>query len=95
MAYSHRSAQLNLGIMVVSDDPAAMDGAIAKAREFYKDVEPYRVGFYTNLNEDTDARTHSNYGANYDRLVAAKNRYDPGNLFRLNANIKPETSTNG
>lgn len=89
MAYSHRSAALNLGIMVVSENPAAMADNIARARAFYKDAAPYMHGFYTNLNEDTDSKTWSNYGENYPRLVAAKDKYDPGNLFRLNANIKP------
>lgn len=89
MAYSHRGAALNFGIMVISDDPASMDAGIAKARAFYKDIEPYTTGFYTNLNDDTEKKTWGNYGANYPRLVAAKDKYDPGNLFRLNANIKP------
>jgi FAD/FMN-containing dehydrogenase len=89
MAYSHRDARLNLGIMFSSDDPAAMDSAITKARAFYKDAEQYMIGFYTNLNDETTTRTHRNYGDNYARLVAAKNRYDPTNLFRLNANIEP------
>jgi hypothetical protein len=28
-------------------------------------------------------------GANYRRLVAFNNKYDPTNLFRMNQNIKP------
>jgi FAD/FMN-containing dehydrogenase len=88
-AYLHRHAALNLGIMIVSEDPSIMDVQIAKAREFYKDAAPFMVGFYTNLNEDTEKKTWGNYGENYPRLVAAKDKYDPGNLFHLNANIKP------
>jgi FAD/FMN-containing dehydrogenase len=30
------------------------------------------------------------YGANYERLTALKEKYDPDNFFRLNPNIKPE-----
>jgi hypothetical protein len=47
------------------------------------------AGFYTNLNEDSERRTWGNYGANYRRLAEIKYRYDPGNLFRLNANVRP------
>lgn len=38
-----------------------------------------------------DAREirHRNYQGNFPRLLAIKNKSDPGNLFRLNANINP------
>ena len=29
------------------------------------------------------------FGPKHERLVALKNKYDPGNLFRMNSNIKP------
>ncbi|PYQ92746.1 MAG: hypothetical protein DMG02_00135 [Acidobacteria bacterium] len=31
-----------------------------------------------------------NYGANFGRFVALKAKYDPNNLFRLNANVPPK-----
>jgi hypothetical protein len=37
----------------------------------------------------SSSATGSAYGANYERLVALKNTYDPTNFFRLNPNIRP------
>jgi hypothetical protein len=62
---------------------------IAEVRTHWKRLQPYTHGFYVNLNDEDESRTHSNYGVNYPRLVKVKNRYDPSNLLRLNANIKP------
>jgi FAD/FMN-containing dehydrogenase len=45
---------------------------------------------YVNfLTQDEPERLGAAYGPNFDRLVQAKTRYDPQNLFRHNQNIKP------
>ena len=88
-AYPHRNVRFNYGIMDAWGDPAESDMRIAAVRRYYKALEPHMKGFYTNLNDDTEKKTRGNFGDNYPRLVEVKNRYDPTNLFRLNANIQP------
>ena len=88
-AFTHRGAAFNFGIMYVGDDPNQNEAKISAVREYYREMEPHMAGFYTNLNEESDQKTWGNYGPNYPRLVELKNKYDPNNLFRLNANIKP------
>ena len=39
--------------------------------------------------DDPHQRVRATYGANYRRLVALKDKYDPTNLFRRNANVPP------
>jgi len=88
-AYAHRNVAVNFGIGYTSNDPAMNEAGIAAVREFYGALEPYMSGFYTNLHQDTEQKIWGNYGPNYPRLVELKNKYDPTNLFRLNANVKP------
>ena len=74
-------------------DPGAAD---ARARMSWVD-SAWRVkqrfsggAAYVNyLSDDREAAVRSAYGANYPRLAALKNRYDPDNIFRLNRNIRP------
>ncbi len=90
-AFSHRDSAGNLlGIVdwAHGSDPAQH---IAYMRSYWSEVEPFSQGFYTNdVDEEASAETiNANYRGNYRRLVELKNKYDPTNLFRLNANVGP------
>jgi len=89
-AFAHRNVHSNFGIQGFWTDVAENETRIAAVRKYYAAMEPHMVGFYTNLHDDTEEKTWSNYRRNYERLVKIKTEYDPGNLFRLNANIRPE-----
>lgn len=41
------------------------------------------------MADDDQGRVSENYGANYERLLTIKRKYDPANLFHVNQNIKP------
>ena len=91
-AFPHRSALFNIMVWNQWQDletPEQREARIDEVRSDWKRVEPYTHGYYVNLNDEDQEKTNANYGVNYERLVGIKNRYDPGNLMRLNANIQP------
>jgi FAD/FMN-containing dehydrogenase len=49
--------------------------------------------YATFLSDEGTAGVQAAYGERLARLVALKNRFDPTNLFRLNANIAPSGGT--
>lgn len=60
-------------------------------RSLWDALRPHMVsaGTYVNaLEEQDDHRIRITYGTKYDRLADIKNKYDPGNIFHHNANIK-------
>jgi FAD/FMN-containing dehydrogenase len=94
-AFWHREARFSIVLNASSEDPAHDRTITTWAKSTWPTIEPFTGGFYPNANiSDMPAeRMREAYGGNYERLVALKNKYDPTNLFRLNANIRPTAGT--
>jgi hypothetical protein len=89
-AFAHRKSIANMLSFVEWPLTDTADGHISYGREQWKLLEQFTDGWYTNeVSGESAALVNSNYQGNYERLVQVKNRYDPTNLFRLNANVRP------
>ena len=93
-AFGDRSSEWMLSIDATWDDPADDERNIGWTRGFWDDAHRFSQQGKTYFNfpgllEEGDAMVRASYGANHDRLARIKARYDPGNLFRRNQNIRP------
>ncbi len=90
-AFAQRDAFANMLCFVSWPSGSDPSDHIDWIRQYWTGLEPFTHGFYVNDSEEgmTAATIRENYRRNHERLVAAKNRYDPTNLFRLNANVEP------
>ena len=91
-AYPHRAEGYNLLILAQWMDPAENARCIAWARESYEAMKSFMAkGRYVNYLGDDEAtdQVAAAYGSNYARLSEIKRKYDPGNVFHLNQNIRP------
>lgn len=90
--------QRDIGYMFEFDsmwaDPSEAEKNIAWTRKNWDELQRFsNGGLYINFpgfGEEGDKLVKSAVGdSNYERLSKIKAKYDPGNLFRLNQNIKP------
>lgn len=91
-AFGHRDASFAPVIAGMWPDAADNDKNIKWVRDYYKATAPHsEEGGYVNFAAaDDQGRVSANYGANYDKLVEVKKKYDPNNLFHMNQNIDPK-----
>jgi len=75
----------------IDPDPANKERITAWAKDYWSALHPYSAGgAYVNfMMEEGKDRIKATYRDNYERLVAAKKKWDPANLFRANQNITP------
>lgn len=91
-AFVNRNMQFAPVIAGMWSDPADNAANISWVREYAEALRPFAApGGYVNfMSGDDQDRIAENYGENYARLASIKGKYDPGNLFHVNQNIKPQ-----
>ena len=90
-AWSYRDATWAMVIAGIDPDPANNEMIMSWAREYWEALHPWSAGAsYINfMMEEGEDRIKATYGDHYERLAAIKAKYDPGNFFCVNQNIKP------
>jgi FAD/FMN-containing dehydrogenase len=91
-AYAHRQSRIMVNVAALVASPDEMPEHEPWVTGLADTLRQDDAGAYVNfLGDEGDARIRAAYpGETWDRLVAAKRRYDPTNLFRLNLNIPPD-----
>jgi FAD/FMN-containing dehydrogenase len=90
-AFPHRTGY-HIGIYSLWTDRTQNDANVAWVRQTCSRIQPFIAGgvYVNELGDDEGVdRVQMAYGLNYDRLQRIKAKYDPHNVFSLNANIPP------
>jgi FAD/FMN-containing dehydrogenase len=92
-AFSHRDKPLYFAIGNSWDDTLdpRSERHVAWTEALWQMLAPRTAGAYANyLGDEGPERVAAAYSpATFARLAAIKRRYDPDNVFRLNANVEP------
>ncbi len=91
-AWGHRGTRFSQVIVGADASPASDATVSSWARDYWLALHPHSAGGgYVNflMGDEGPERVRGTYRANLERLAAAKAKYDPGNLFRVNHNITP------
>ncbi len=89
-AFPHRRSILNM--FATASWPLDSDETphVRYVEDYWKQLGHYTNGFYTvEVVDEPTTVVEQNYQGNLARLRQVKAKYDPTNLFRLNANVRP------
>src|ERR1700746_674818 len=89
-----RSPRYGVFIVGLAPDAGLLDADRRWVRGLWEALRPHAIGsgdgYINGITDFSDDRVRQSYGpAKYERLARIKAQYDPGNLFHLNANIRP------
>jgi FAD/FMN-containing dehydrogenase len=91
-AFPHRAEGYNMLVLAEWMERTQTEACIAWARDSYAALRSFMgTGRYMNYFGDDELgdAVAAAYGPNYRRLQEIKAKYDPGNFFRMNQNIRP------
>src|ERR1700692_2534492 len=91
-AWNCRDAIWSMVIVGVDSDPVKAPALKKWAQDYWDAIHPFDLdGAYPNfmMDDEGETRLRATYGDNYWRLASLKKKYDPGNVFRVNHNIRP------
>jgi FAD/FMN-containing dehydrogenase len=89
--WAYREANWAMVVVGVDPDPANRGKITEWSKSYWDALHPHSAGgAYVNfMMDEGEDRVKATYGDNYERLAQIKAKYDPGNFFRVNQNIKP------
>ena len=89
-AFPHRRSTHNMFSAVRWPIGGDSNEHVAYLKNYWATLSRFTDGYYTNeVGDEAQRYVDENYQGNLARLQAVKRKYDPGNLFRLNANVRP------
>jgi FAD/FMN-containing dehydrogenases len=94
-AFGDRSSPFVINLLGNWAQASEDDSNVSWVRGLFGSLRPSMTpGVYVNfMSGDDDDRVPEAYRERWARLVSVKSQYDPGNFFRLNQNIPPQTRT--
>ncbi len=93
-AFPHRNTPFLLNLHTRWRETSDDERCMKCARDFHDATRPFSQGVYVNfLSEEGSDRVREAYTEEvWDRLVKAKKRWDPENVFQMNQNIPRQQS---
>jgi hypothetical protein len=91
-----RDIRYVVNISATATSPDDYEAERAWSRNYWSALVKHAVGVGSYVNFMTDYeedRVRGAYGSKYDQLQQIKATYDPGNVFHLNANIRPAVTS--
>ena len=90
-AFAWRDARWAAVYLGVTPDPAQGETVATWCKDYWSALHPHSAGgAYVNfMMDEGQERVQASYRDNHARLASIKAKFDPGNLFRVNQNIRP------